>query len=266
MGNTSLASSTANPTAPGAANGRRTNGASAGFQSVIDAFHVLDDADISQRFFLGERSDHGGIRLTDQLRQLIGEVDGTSLTDEAESRWQLVEAAWDLNLPNHALTVAYDASQQSLRADGRRRAAITGARGALNGYQKGACFYCYSSISTAGTSQYLAEVDHFFAWSIGPEVGGAPIDGVWNMVLACSRCNDWREESNRPPHLRYDERLHRRNEFLIASQHPLPSTLMSQAGPTTGDRVDTLRRAYGEATLGSVRTASEAPEELPPVF
>jgi hypothetical protein len=154
-----------------------------GFQNVIDAFHVLDGADISQRFFLDERSDHGGIRLTDQLRQLIGGADGTSLIDEAESRWQLVEAAWDLNLPSQLLTVTYDADQNLLMTARRRRTAVTGARGALNGYQKGACFYCYSPISTDRTSENLAEVDHFFAWSIGPEAGGAPIDGVWNLVL-----------------------------------------------------------------------------------
>jgi 5-methylcytosine-specific restriction endonuclease McrA len=237
-----------------------------GFQNVIDAFHVLDGNEIAERFFLDERSAHGGIRLTDQLYQLLDEADGDSLTDEAESRWQLVEAAWDLNLPRQLLTVTYDADLQSLRAVGRRRTAITGARGALNGYQKGACFYCYSPVSTGESSAGQAQVDHVFAWSIGPEVGGAPVDGVWNLVLACARCNGWHEKSDRPPHVRYIERLHRRNEFLIASQHPLRPTLIAQTGSSVGDRAQTLRQAYVEATASGVRSVWEAPEELAAAF
>lgn len=237
-----------------------------GFQNVIDAFHVLDGNEIKERFFLDERSDHGGIRLTDQLRQILTEADGASLTDETESRWQLVEAAWDLNLPRQLLTVSYDADLQSLRAVGRRRTAITGARGALNGYQKGACFYCYSPVSTGGSAQNQAQVDHLFAWSIGPEVGGAPVDGVWNLVLACARCNGWHEKSDRPPHGLYVERLHHRNETLIASQHPLRPTIISQTGTTEDERAQTLLRAHSDATSGGVRSAWLAPEEFPRAF
>lgn len=57
-----------------------------GFQDVIDAFHVLDGAEVAERFFLDERSSHGGIRLTDRLHQLLREADGASLNDETESR------------------------------------------------------------------------------------------------------------------------------------------------------------------------------------
>ena len=149
------------------------------------------------------------------------------------------------------LTVTYDADLQSLRAVGRRRTAITGARGALNGYQKGACFYCYSPVSTGESSAGQAQVDHVFAWSIGPEVGGGPVDGVWNLVLACARCNGWHEKSD---------------EFLIASQHPLRPTLIAQTGSSVGDRAQTLRQAYVEATAGGVRSAWEAPEELDAAF
>ena len=66
--------------------------------------------------------------------------------------------------------------------------------------------------------------------------------------------------------MRYIERLHRRNEFLIASQHPLRPTLIAQTGASPADRALTLRRAHGEATAGGVRTAWLAPEELTPTF
>ena len=237
-----------------------------GFKNVIDAFHVLDGTEVSDRFFLDERRSNGGIRITERLHTLIDESGPTPLADETESRWSLVEAAWELNLPRQLLTVSYDPELQALRATDRRRAPITSARGALNGYQKGACFYCFGPISTVSASLDLGQVDHVFAWSIGPTVGAAPVDGVWNLVIACRRCNGWHEKSNRPPHLRYVERLHKRNEFLIASQHPLRPTLIAQTGESIAERAATLKRAYNEVTVGGARAAWQAPEELTPRF
>jgi hypothetical protein len=237
-----------------------------GFNNVIDAFHVLDGAETTERFFLDERRTNGGVRLTDRLLNLVA-TDGAALTDETDSRWSLVEAAWELNLPRQLLTVSYDPAAESLRAhDRRRRSSITSARGALNGYQKGACFYCFGPISTRAGSADLGQVDHVFAWSVGSTIGGAPVDGVWNLVLACARCNGWNEKSNRPPHQRYVERLHRRNESLIASQHPLRPTLIAQTGDSAEVRAATLRRALDEVTVGGVRMQWEAPEELVPRF
>ena len=111
-----------------------------------------------------------------------------------------------------------------------------------------------------------AQVDHVFVWSLGAEVGNAPVDRVWNLVLACGRCNGWHEKSDRPPDERYVQRLHRRNEYLIASQHPLRPTLIAQTGATANARAQTLERARVEATAGGVRTPWLAPEELPPLF
>jgi len=51
---------------------------------------------------------------------------------------------------------------------------------------------------------------------------GNAIDGVWNLVLSCRRCNRGAGgKSNRVPTLRLLERLSTRNEFLISSHHPL---------------------------------------------
>ena len=43
------------------------------------------------------------------------------------------------------------------------------------------------------------------------------------------------------PSTNYLERLHKRNEFLIASHHPLKETLMSQTGETTEKRINFLK-------------------------
>jgi hypothetical protein len=65
-----------------------------------------------------------------------------------------------------------------------RRTSLTRVRGALNGYQKGRCFYCRAETALAAT-----DVDHFFPWVL-KERGEMPDgDGVWNLVLACRACN-----------------------------------------------------------------------------
>jgi hypothetical protein len=236
-----------------------------GFTNVIDAFHIVDRDQIPERFFVDERKTKKGIRLTDQLRSLLADGQATTYDSEIESRWRLVETAWELNLPRNVLTVDFDPVRE-LIVEVRRRGAITGVRGALNGYQKGRCFYCFSPIFIVKGHENVCEVDHVFAWSRGDLPGGPPADGIWNLVLACSGCNSWHEKSDRPPHLRYVERLHRRNEFLISSHHPLRPTLIAQRGNDASERAATLRRAQNHASIGGARQAWTAPDEMDPVF
>ena len=245
--------------------GLRAKTAKLGFANVIDAFHVVDNAEVPERFFIDERKSGKGIRLTDGLRQLLDEGHGPNLRDEVEARWRLVETAWELNLPRQLLTVEFEPVTTTLVVP-RRRTNITGARAALNGYQKGHCFYCYAPIDIARGSATTCQVDHVFAWSTGSLIGGAPIDGVWNLVLACARCNSWHEKSDRPSHQRYVERLNTRNEYLISSYHPLRPTLIAQTGATLSDRSATLKRALDQVSVGGAREPWVAPEELDPEF
>lgn len=231
-----------------------------GFNNVIDAFHVVDGSEVGERFFLDERSTSQGIRLTDNLRHLLASANSGDLSSEIQARWRLVETAWELNIPRSLLTVEFDPKASNLLVP-RRRTSITPARDALNGYQKGHCFYCYASISVTSGSPDLGEVDHLFAWSSGAHIAGAPIDGVWNLVLACNNCNSWHEKSDRPPALRYVERLSRRNEYLISSHHPLRPTLIRQTGKTPLERDETLRQALREISAGGVRSGWVAPQE-----
>src|SRR5262249_49758964 len=148
---------------------------------------------IPERFFIDERKSGKGIRLTDGLRRVLDEGHGSNLSEEVEARWRLVETAWELNLPRQLLTVEFEPVTTTLVVP-RWRTNITGARGALNGYQKGHCFYCYASIDIVSGSASTCHVDHVFPWSFAAVIGGAPVDGVWNLVLACARCNDWHEK------------------------------------------------------------------------
>jgi 5-methylcytosine-specific restriction endonuclease McrA len=222
-----------------------------GFNNVIDAFHVVGNGELGVRFFADERATPGnGIRLTDEAFRLTELYQHRNLPFEVEARWRLVETAWELNLPTSAFVVCYDGETECLVADSRlaRRKAVARCRNALNGYQKGKCFYCFGNVSLVEGAEDLADVDHVFPHRLKPFKVADPVDGVWNLVLACQTCN--REEKgkfDRLPELRYLERLHRRNEFLIESHHPLCETLMLQTGATEQARRTFLNSAYYDA-------------------
>ena len=244
-----------------------------GFQYVVDAFHILDDGEVPEKFYIDERKlTAGGLRVTDNLRTLIGEGYESNLREEIEGRWRLVETAWELNLPRQLLTVEFEPITETIvvpavgAPDKRRRRNITSARAALDGYQKGHCFYCFSPIEIATGSSNICHVDHFFAWSAGSFIGGAPVDGIWNLVLACAGCNGWHSKSGRPPHETYVDRLCRRSETLIASHHPLRPTLISQTGHSPELRIQTLKRAMDQVSEGGARERCRAPEEMDPAF
>jgi hypothetical protein len=238
-----------------------------GFNNVIDAFHVVGDRPLAVRFFADERATAAkGIRLTDDLFLLTESYQHRNLPLEVEARWRLVETAWQLQMPASTLAVSYDDEQGLLIAEGgsSHRVAITGCRDALNGYQKGKCFYCFGNVSLLEKSADLADVDHFLPHVLKGLGIADPIDGVWNLVLACQTCNRGPAgKFDLVPELRYLERLHRRNEFLIDSHHPLRETLMGQTGPTEGARRDFLSLAYRGAVEFLIQRWKPAHEYAP---
>jgi hypothetical protein len=203
-----------------------------GFVNVIDAFHVVVNDPIPNRFFLDERQTNTGIRITDEFAKLSEGGQILDLPSEVDARWRLVETAWDLGLSRNIVNVAHDAASDWLFTfdTARRRRNVTSSRGALNGYQKGQCFYCFRPIHLAVADQF-PDVDHFFPHLLKQAAFGNIIDGVWNLVLACRECNrgtggKW----GRLPSETLLERLYRRNEYLIQSHHPLRETLRAQTG------------------------------------
>jgi hypothetical protein len=146
----------------------RTAAATLGFNNVIDAFHIVVSGEVPTRFFVDERRlATGGIRLTEALLTLATDQGAaTDLSGEAESRWRLVEEAWDARAANRQVTVLYDAPRELLVPAllGKRRP-ITEVRPALNGYQKGHCFFCFRPIAVVPSPHGDgADVDHFFPY------------------------------------------------------------------------------------------------------
>lgn len=234
-----------------------------GFKYVLDAFHVVNTKAITERFydvvneefFIDERKFNKGIRLTDNLFKLFYVYDNSAkdLNQETESRWNLVEKAWELNINKNLIAVEFDQETKELFTHDTKhhRTNITTSRGALNGYQKSRCFYCFKEISISSVDDLLADVDHFFPHLLKPQVATAGccrpvnVDGVWNLVLSCPECN--RGENGKfaqVPILELLERLHTRNEYLIGSHHPLRETLIMQTGNTERDRKYFLDKSY----------------------
>jgi hypothetical protein len=223
-----------------------------GFNNVIDAFHTVNQGETPVRFFVDERRSQQGLLLTEALMALpeTRTLQFGSLSQEVEARWRLVEAAWSLNLPASALNVQVDDGGDDLylydRA--RRRQTLTGVREALNGYQKGQCFYCHQELGLATDDWSRAEVDHFFPHVLKTLGSRIPVDGIWNLVLACQRCNRGAAgKMARVPAQEFVERLHTRNTYLIQSHHPLRETLLNQLGTTEADRTMFIRAAELQA-------------------
>jgi len=243
--------------------------ASLGFQNVIDAFHVVNREPIPVRFFVDERKQRNGIVITDELLRLKESVQFANLSPEAEGRWRLVETAWELGLNPALLSVSYDdrSALFFVKNELRERIDVTSSRDALNGYQKGKCFYCFRDISIQRRSTNLADVDHFIPHTVLTRTDADDnLNGIWNLVLACRECNRGENgKAARVPGLKYLERLHKRNSFLIDSHHPLRETLMAQTGAAEAMRRAFLQQQYTNAKLLLIHEWSPA-EELEAAF
>lgn len=227
-----------------------------GFNNVIDAFHVVGNGEIPKRFFIDERRQNDGIRITDEFSQLVSGAQAKNLAQEVESRWRLVETAWEIGVSKALLSINYDDVNKSLFSLDRtlKRKPITSCRSALNGYQKGKCFYCFCDISVHD-SEITADVDHFFPHTLKQLGFIVSVDGVWNLVLSCRDCNRGAEgKFTAIPTIKLLERLSRRNEFLITSHHPLRETLIQQTGLTQEDRKAFLNDFYRKARSALIHT------------
>jgi len=217
-----------------------------GFNNVIDAFHNVHGSDVPTRFYVDDRKSKGGITLTDEFFKLSEHANYADLEAETESRWRLVETAWEMNLPKHLVQIDYKAETQAFLGHNHlKRVTITSAKPSLNGYQKGRCFYCYRDISIMEGLEKSADVDHFFPHVLRQCDSEKPINGVANLVLSCIDCNRGVEgKFDKLPALALLERLNKRNEYLITSHHPLRETLIAQTGYTAAKRHNYLQDAY----------------------
>ncbi len=238
-----------------------------GFKVVLDKFHNVNQAETPVRFFSSERRGTKAIALTDELFRILEGNQALNLPAEVEARWRLVETAWELKVSRNLIGVDYDADLELLFVQRpMSRTNITSCRSALNGYQKGKCFYCFGDISIVSGAVDLTDVDHFFPRVLRSYNIAHPIDGIWNLVLACTSCNRGvGGKFERLPQLRFLERLNTRNEFLIDSEHPIAQTLKQQTGHSEPKRRSFLTSNYNAAKTGRLINSNWQPAfEYPP--
>ena len=220
-----------------------------GFRYVLDAFHNVGNGEVP-RFFEDARKDQGGIILSDQFYQLINSEQKTNLNYEVESRWRLWETAISLNISPNLLTINPDETAATLFVvdEKKRRQNVTSSRDALNGYQKGKCFYCQKNILIERKHENSSDVDHFFPDML-KHYGLNNLNQVWNLVLTCVSCN--RGEGGkfqRIPDISFLYLLNKRNNFYVESHHPLRETIINQTGRTNEDRKHFLQKMFNSAT------------------
>ncbi|WP_238457936.1 HNH endonuclease domain-containing protein [Alkalihalobacterium alkalinitrilicum] len=239
-----------------------------GFNNVLDAFHIVNQNEISVKFFEKEtRGRTKGIVITDSLYLLRDSKQFQNFEQEVEARWRLVETAWSMNVSPSLLEVNYDDETNIfyIEENNIRRTDVTSARDALNGYQKGKCFYCFDDISINSLSADLGDVDHFFPYVLQSQVQ-LNLNGVWNLVLACKNCNRGLSgKFAKVPSIKLLERLHKRNTFFIESHHPLRETLINQTGKRETDRISFLK-SMDSIAINYLIHRWEPNNEFAPVF
>lgn len=222
-----------------------------GFTNVIDAFHVVGASPVMHKFFQDERRESRGIRITDEFSRLAEGTQSVNLVQEVEARWRLVETAWNLGISANLLNVQHDHEVDEMFTfdQSMKRKSVTSSRSALNGYQKGRCFYCFSELTLLGDGMNV-DVDHFFPHKLKQQDRVLTVDGVWNLVLSCQQCNRGvNGKFDRIPSVELLKRLHTRNEFFIGSHHPLRETLINQTGKSVADRAKFLNDVYRKVQL-----------------
>ena len=169
----------------------------------------------------------------------------------------MVETAWNLKINPNILEVKYDDLSSLFYFEENqfmRRKDITSVRDALNGYQKGKCFYSFQDISVNRGDLSICQVDHFLPHvnKLSHAHGDTNINGVWNLVLADPDVNN--DKRAKIPNLKFLQRLFNRNEFYITSKHPLAETIINQTGQTKQKRMAFLQKQYDIAKSNSIVT------------
>lgn len=225
-----------------------------GFVNVVDAFQNVNGGEINNKFYEKNYSrNKKQLIITDHLLKLKESSQIINLPIEVEARWNLVETAWSLNINPALLKVNYDMdSELFFINDNLRRTDVTSVRDALSGYQKGKCFYSFQDISINSGSEKLCDVDHFFP-HLNKQIHleqGVDLNGVWNLVL-CDKDINRNDKRAKVPEIKYLERLMTRNEFYIASKHPLAETIINQTGRTVEKRRKFLQKQFDLAASSS---------------
>jgi len=197
------------------------------FSDVVPRFHTVNNEKIPVSFY---EHNGKGLLITDHAFHLFEGEERSRLITEVDSRWSMIEAAFQLKKGNSKLI---NDIREFYLLKGYDRKNISGLAPILNGYQKGICFYCGESMDGSDI-----HVDHVIPRQVIYH------DEIWNLVLAHGFCNEQKLDSL--PSIKYINKLIERNEHFIASNHPIKDQLIRTMGKSISDRRKFVEMVYGE--------------------
>ncbi|MEU1941096.1 HNH endonuclease [Streptomyces sp. NPDC020125] len=195
---------------------------------VMQKFHNLrGGTQTAHRFYeLTGTPSKRVVQLTPALRSIAQSEQTSSLSDELDARWSIVESSFAAGIGRSLIEEGVAVDWETLKiTDKRRRRPVTGVTEALIGFQHGRCLICTQPI---GPDDETA-VDHVFPFSLMTRMGGVSgwkgpdLDVIWNLAPAHKPCNS--DKSDRLPSSEELHRLAQRNEAIMQSPHPLRRTL-----------------------------------------
>jgi 5-methylcytosine-specific restriction endonuclease McrA len=214
------------------------------YNNVFDAFQNIGGGTIEKDHLLFEHDKKGKrIVLTDNLNGVLDNEGARQLlSQEAEARWRVVEEAWRGNL---SPLLSYDDRDRSFYTKvGDHRVNLRSAVDTLRPYQHGRCFYCNCTLREDVGKEHdtFADVDHVIPLSLlvrQPLKPGVNPNGVWNLVLACKKCNRGEQgKFDTVPHKSFFERLLARNLYMTEEhKHSMKYSVLASLGVTYQNQV-----------------------------
>jgi len=174
------------------------------------------------------------VRLSSEMMAIGTSKNVPMLLAENEARWGIVESSFDTEIGRGLLESGLVvADEGDLLVDPRRRIAVSNSRDALTGFQHGRYFYCAEQLAADDATPHVDHVIPFFLQARGIWKG-PNLNGIWNLVVAHSRCN--MRKTSAPPLASDLARLWQRNERIAWSPHPLKRAVENQCGKTADAR------------------------------
>lgn len=198
-----------------------------GFVDVVPRFHNIgSDSEFAASYFY-ECEFGKKLVLKDTILNIANQK-FSSLIEETQARWSLLEGAFAINHKDYDFELANDIREIYLTG-GYERKPLTGNIPFLSGYQGNVCFYCGEDLDDVAVDHVLPRqvINH---------------DEVWNLVLAHSHCNSLKSDLLIGIH--FIEKLIRRNENIMGSNHPWRGKIQAQLGNTPAKRSSALLRHY----------------------
>ena len=201
--------------------------ANEGFNDVVPRFHTVGQlSDFANDYFY--EIDFGRRLILKDSMLDISKNHFDELNEEIEARWSLLEGAFKINHSNENLSLANNIRETYLKG-GYTRKNLTNNIPFLMGYQGNVCFYC-------GEVMTDIHVDHVLPRQIIQR------DDIWNLVLAHDHCNQMKSDLLVGPN--YIDKLIKRNENIMGSNHPWKSKIQTDLGNTSKKRRSNLRKHY----------------------